>query len=41
MALMIDEAQSEFEAIISSRELLDQNAIGDFFNLDDQTDARN
>lgn len=41
MSKMISEAKVEFEALESSRELLDQNAIGNFFNLDQSDNAGN
>ncbi len=41
MKKLLSEAKSEFESIVSSRELLGQQAIGSFFNLDLQDDERN
>ncbi len=41
MAKMILEANSEFEAVATSRELIDQKAIGNFFNLDPSNNEGN
>lgn len=41
MKKLFAEAKSEFESIVSTRELLGQKAIGTFFNLDLRKDERN
>ncbi len=41
MKKLLAEAKIEFESIVSSRELLGQQAIASFFNLDVHEDERN
>lgn len=41
MRKLAAEARTEFETLISTRELLGQDAIGSFFNLKLKDDARN
>lgn len=41
MKKLLSDAKSEFESVVSTRELLGQQAIGSFFNLDLRDDARN
>lgn len=41
MEAMIAEAEVEFDVKIASRELVDQESIGQFFNLKDKLHARN
>ena len=41
MKRMLAEAQEEFDAAISSRDLIDQESIGKFFNLKGDDNARN
>ncbi len=41
MNRMLTEAQEEFDAAISSRDLIDQESIGKFFNLKGDDNARN
>ncbi len=38
---MLAEAQVEFDSCISSRDLIDQESIGKFFNLKGDDNARN
>ena len=41
LQVMLKEAQIEFDASIASRDLIDQRAIGQIFNLKERTNARN
>ncbi len=41
MAKMILESNTEFEAVATSRELIDQKTIGNFFNLDPSNNEGN
>lgn len=41
MKKLLAEAKTEFESVVSKRELLGQQAIGSFFNLDLPSDERN
>ncbi|MDQ8186326.1 hypothetical protein [Pelagicoccus sp. SDUM812002] len=41
MGKLLVEARAEYDSIIASRELLGQEAIGNFFNLNLKDDERN
>ncbi|MBC2607387.1 hypothetical protein [Pelagicoccus albus] len=41
MKALYKAAREEFDSAAQNRELLEQDAIGSFFNLEDDSDARN
>lgn len=42
MGKMLEDARTEFDSALASRELIDQNSIAKFFNLEaDNSDERN